>query len=204
MLQRVNAGGAEALRRQGRASYRADITATLPAPAPSGARATLAGHLRFGRGPGLETRPTYTGSVNSLAFETADGASRFAVLAQLFYQLDMPLRTHDGSASWGAVNITAGKMDPFTFFDQNSVADDESSGFINNVFVHNPLLDSGGDIGADRYGFTPGIRAAWSGGSRRTRQDRLLSEGLPAAVQVPAWCRKPRSMYRSSLQFLYP
>ena len=27
---------------------------------------------------------------------------------------------------------------------------------MNNVFVHNPLLDSGGDIGADAYGFQPG------------------------------------------------
>ena len=35
-------------------------------------------------------------------------------------------------------------------------ADDESAKFMNNVFVHNPLLDSGGDIGADAYGFAPG------------------------------------------------
>ncbi|MDA8255840.1 MAG: carbohydrate porin [Betaproteobacteria bacterium] len=54
------------------------------------------------------------------------------------------------------LHLTAGKIDPFVFFDQNAAADDESARFMNNVFVHNPLLDSGGDIRADAYGFAPG------------------------------------------------
>jgi hypothetical protein len=56
--------------------------------------------------------------------------------------------------------LTAGKIDVFGFFDQNAAAGDEAAQFLNNAFVHNPLLDSGGDIGADAYGFAPGIRLA--------------------------------------------
>ena len=52
-------------------------------------------------------------------------------------------------------------MDPFVFFDQNAAADDETVRFMNNAFVHNPLLDSGGDIGANAYGFAPGVRIAY-------------------------------------------
>lgn len=55
-----------------------------------------------------------------------------------------------------------GKMDVFAFFDQNAVAADESTAFMNNAFVHNPLLDSGGDIAADDYGFAPGLRVAYA------------------------------------------
>ena len=39
------------------------------------------------------------------------------------------------------------------------MAGDEGAQFLNNVFVHNPLLDSGGDIAADAYGFAPGVWA---------------------------------------------
>ena len=57
--------------------------------------------------------------------------------------------------------FTVGKIDPCVFFDQNTIADDETRRFDNNVFVHNPLLDSGGDVGADRFGFAPGAIAAY-------------------------------------------
>lgn len=53
-------------------------------------------------------------------------------------------------------------MDLFGFFDQNAAAADEGAQFLNNAFVHNPLLDSGGDIGADAYGFAPGVRLAYT------------------------------------------
>ena len=54
-----------------------------------------------------------------------------------------------------------GKMDPFVFFDQNAAAGDETRQFMNAVFVHNPLLDAGGDIGVDTNGFTPGFRLSY-------------------------------------------
>ena len=66
-----------------------------------------------------------------------------------------------GDQATRRAEFTIGKIEPFVFFDQNAVSDDESTSFLNNVFVHNPLLDSGGDVGADKYGFTPGVRAAW-------------------------------------------
>lgn len=46
------------------------------------------------------------------------------------------------------------------FFDQNTIADEGSTRFLNNAFVHNPLLDSGGAVGVDANGFTPGARLA--------------------------------------------
>ena len=36
---------------------------------------------------------------------------------------------------------------------------------MNNAFVHNPLLDSGGDAGVDRYGFSHGAIAAYEDAS---------------------------------------
>lgn len=166
VLQQVNGGGTTEGTRQRRASYRGDLTASLPAPGVGESRGSIFGHLRLGQGEGLTTRPTYTGSVNSLAFETSGGSgSSFAILAELFYQLDLALGqgigASGGESNRQRIEFTVGKMDPFVFFDQNAVAGDESTGFLNNVFVHNPLLDSGGDLGADRYGFTPGVRAAW-------------------------------------------
>ena len=84
------------------------------------------------------------------------------MLAQAWYQLDVPLpfgghKPH----SREHLELNFGKIDPFVFFDQNSAADDESAKFLNNAFVHNPLLDSGGDVGVDTYGFTPGVRIAY-------------------------------------------
>jgi hypothetical protein len=38
---------------------------------------------------------------------------------------------------------------------------------MNNVFVHNPLLDSGGDIGADAYGFQPGAILKYENSSEK-------------------------------------
>ena len=55
-----------------------------------------------------------------------------------------------------SARVTVGKIDLFGFFDGNTIADDETTRFQNNAFVHNPLLDSGGGIGADAYGFAPG------------------------------------------------
>ena len=84
------------------------------------------------------------------------------ILAQAWYQLATPLLQDDIKANAREhLHLTFGKIDPFVFFDQNVIADDESVKFINNVFVHNPLLDSGGDIGADTYGFAPGAIAQY-------------------------------------------
>jgi hypothetical protein len=99
-------------------------------------------------------------TANTTAFQLTNGDDSAALLAEAWYQFDLPLggeRKH----AWGRMEFTVGKMDPFVFFDQNGLADNEADAFLNNAFVHNPLLDSGGDVGADAYGFTPGLRLAW-------------------------------------------
>lgn len=154
--QRATASG----RSEQRANYRGDIDVTLPAGEWGNITGKAFAHVRFGQGTGVGLRPTYTSTTNSIGFEVGgvnDPDSSFAVLAQGWYQLDIPLPRERGNEaiSQRAV-VTVGKIDMFGFFDGNTIADDESSRFQNNAFVHNPLLDSGGGIGADAYGFAPG------------------------------------------------
>ena len=52
-------------------------------------------------------------------------------------------------------------MDIFGFFDQNTAAGDESKQFLNSLFVHNPLLDAGREVGVDANGFQPGFVASY-------------------------------------------
>lgn len=165
VLQRAGAQASASGQGQSRASLRGDLTATL-APSPGeGVDAQLFAHLRFGLGRGVTLQPTYSSSPNTLAFQPAegDGTRRsYAIVAQAWGQLGVPLPAGDAvAAATQRLEFNLGKIDPFVFFDQNAVADDESTRFMNNVLVHNPLLDSGGDVGADRYGFAPGLRAAW-------------------------------------------
>ncbi len=153
------ASGTAAGPRESRASYRGDVSVTLPGGDMGDVEAKMFAHVRFGQGQGVALRPTFTSTVNSSAFQVGSVAAddSFAILAQAWYQLKVPL-PRDGikANSREHLHLTFGKLDPFVFFDQNAAADDESSRFLNNVFVHNPLLDSGGDVGADAYGFAPG------------------------------------------------
>ncbi|NDY91572.1 carbohydrate porin [Ideonella livida] len=164
--QRSNAAGSAEGRATGRLNYRGDLEFSLPMGrlSPLGeAQLSGFGHLRFGQGSGLALRPTHTATGNSVPFETAGGSEEtYAIVAQAWLQASWPLAgsgLNDQAPS--RVELTAGKLDLFGFFDQNAVAGDEGAQFLNNVFVHNPLLDSGGDIGADAYGLAPGVRLAW-------------------------------------------
>jgi high affinity Mn2+ porin len=163
VMQRVNRAGSDGGRSQGRINYRGDVLVTVPAGSFGEARGSAVGQLRFGQGGGVTTRPTHTGAVNSTTFEAAAGSDQtYAVVAQAYYQVGWPLdggRFNDQAGD--RIELTVGKIDLFGFFDQNAVAGDEGAQFLNNVFVHNPLLDSGGDIGADSFGFAPGVRLGW-------------------------------------------
>lgn len=163
VAQQVNAKGSDTGRRQSALNYRGDLIATLPTGGLGQAKGTLTGHLRFGQGVGVATRPTFSSTVNSTAFEVAAGSDEtYAIVAEAHYTLDWALdggRFNDQPGD--TVSLTIGKMDFFGFFDQNAVAADESAAFMNNAFVHNPLLDSGGDIAADAYGFAPGVRLGY-------------------------------------------
>ena len=127
----------------------------------AGASSKLFTQIRFGQGSGVQlARPTFTGAVNSTAFQlSGNSENSTALIAQAWYQMNVPVSRFGDLDS---LEITAGKIDPFVFFDNNPIADNEAEQFLNNVFVHNALLDSGGDIGADEYGFSPGFRAAYT------------------------------------------
>ena len=163
VVQQVNPGGSASGERESRANYRGDVAVSLPGGSMGDAEGKIFAHLRFGQGGGVQLRPTFTSTPNTTAFQTAASPDdAYAIVAQAWYQLTVPLpiggfkpQSHD------RVEITAGKIDPFLFFDQNAAADDETVRFMNNAFVHNPLLDSGGDLGADAYGFAPGVRVAY-------------------------------------------
>jgi high affinity Mn2+ porin len=151
-------------------NYRVDVAVGLPAGEIGNAEGSLFGQFRIGQGDGL-TRilPTF-GGVNATGFhiqgvnpDTSDADDAGVLLAQAWYQLDVPLPLGGFKPrSRETLTFNFGKMDPFVFFDQNAAADDESTLFLNSAFVHNPLLDAGGDVGVDSHGFTPGVRVAYA------------------------------------------
>lgn len=160
-----SSGGADGAS-QSRLNWRGDVTVALPlgtVRSLGNARFDAFGHLRAGQGGGVALRPTYSATPNSVPFEAGAGSSEtYAIVAQAWGQMTWPLDTARFNDLPGSrVELTAGKMDVFGFFDQNAVAGDEGAQFLNNVFVHNPMLDSGGDIAADAYGLAPGLRLAY-------------------------------------------
>ncbi|MFA4968029.1 MAG: carbohydrate porin [Sulfuritalea sp.] len=164
VVQKVGAGGTASGADETRGNYRGDISVTLPGGELGNTEGKIFAHVRFGQGTGIGLRPAYTSTANTTAFEVSSTPAddSFAILAQAWYQLKIPLMDDGRKANAREhLHLTAGKIDPFVFFDQNMAADDESAKFMNNVFVHNPLLDSGGDTRADAYGFAPGVTAQY-------------------------------------------
>lgn len=172
-------------------NYRADISVTLPGGEIGDAEGHLFAQFRLGQGEGLSfVDPGFSSTPNSTAFQLTEGDDAAAILAQAWYQLDVPLNGTREDASQH-LEINFGKIDPFVFFDQNVVADDESSRFLNNAFVHNPLLDSG-------------ARRAWMRTvSRRARVWPGTSTARPATGGAFRWvpsgrARAPRSRTAST------
>jgi hypothetical protein len=183
VMQRTARASAADRETLSRANYRGDVTLALPMGQLSGwgdAKLDGFGHVRFGQGTGLALRPTHTATGNSVAFESAGGSDEtYAIVAQAWLQATWAMGGSGLNDQPGnRVELTVGKMDVFGFFDQNNVAADEASQFLNNAFVHNPLLDSGGDIAADAYGLAPGLRLAWIDEG----EDRGWGWGLSAGV----------------------
>lgn len=137
---------------------RADVEVELPGGAIASAEGKIFAHFRAGDGDGVDGAATPPGSF-ATANATVFGNINSPVLMQAWYQLDIPVGGASGNL--GQVELTAGKIDPFAFFDGNNIADDESEGFMNLAFVHNPLLDAGGDIGVGAHGASPGMRLAY-------------------------------------------
>ncbi|MGV0976282.1 MAG: carbohydrate porin [Azonexus sp.] len=161
-------------------NYRADVTVELPLKPIGDIEHKLFGGFRMGQGQGLNTafsRLGYFASApNALAFR-ASGASpddSVVILGQAYYQASIPI-PFGGFKPYSreTLDITFGKMDIFSFFDQNAAAGDESKQFLNSVFVHNPLLDSGGEVGVDANGFQPGFIVSYGNKYDKTQPWRL-------------------------------
>jgi hypothetical protein len=165
-------------------SYRTDAFVSLPLDAIGDIEQTVFTHVRLGQGAGLTGLPASYANPNATFFQLGLGAENsVALLAQAWYQASIPLPLGGFKrASRQKLEITVGKMDPFAFFDQNAAAGDEGRQFLNSVFVHNPLLDAGGDIGADPNGFAPGLRVSLLDTSSKLENWRL-SLGLFGAGQ---------------------
>lgn len=163
VAQGVNGGGSADGRGANRLNYRGDLGVTVPLGSVGAAQASGFAGLRFGQGAGLSLRPTHTATGNSVPFEGGAGSDEtYAIVAQVGAQFTWALGDGGFNDQPGTrAELTLGKLDLFGLFDQNAVAADEGAQFLNNVFVHNPLLDSGGDIAADAYGFAPGLRVAY-------------------------------------------
>jgi hypothetical protein len=116
---------------------RADNEVELPGGSIGAAEGKIFAHYRVGDGDGVAN--TAFATSNTTAFDNVNSP----VLMQAWYQLDIPVGAAGGNL--GQVKVTVGKIDPFGFFDGNNIADDESEGFMNLAFVHNPLLDAGSE-----------------------------------------------------------
>lgn len=159
-------------------NYRADveieIPGDVPGKVPGSGDSLFFAHLRAGQGNGFSSlNPTLSGTANASTFQLSHGDESAVILAQAWYQLGIPLGDAQSGRS-GRIEATIGKIDLFGFFDGNKIADDESEGFLNHVFVHNPILDSGGDISADGYGFAPGAIVSYTNDTNSTNQWTFL------------------------------
>lgn len=160
-------------------NYRADVTAELPLEPIGDIDQKIFAHFRMGQGEGLNNPLGNLGQFsapNAVAFRASglEPDTSVAVLGEAWYQAAIPLpfggfKPH----SRETLELTFGKMDFFGFFDQNDVAGDESTQYLNSVFVHNPLLDSGGEAAFDANGFQPGFVASYVNATNKAEPWRL-------------------------------
>ena len=152
----------------GQLNYRADVSVELPLDPIGDIEQKVFAHVRIGQGQGLNAAfgnlGLFASAPNSVAFRAsgANADDSVAILGQAWYQAAIPL-PFGGFQPYSRekLELTFGKMDIFGFFDQNEAAGDESVQFLNSVFVHNPLLDAGGEVGVDANGFQPGFVASY-------------------------------------------
>jgi len=167
-------------------NYRADITVTTPTIRTGDIESKLFAHFRAGQGRGLAQYFTSFTGPNSTAFQLGTVVPPDAsavLLAEAWYQADIPLPL-GGFKPYSRETLTVnfGKMDPFAFFDQNAAANDETRAFLSSMFVHNALLDNplAANVGADGFGFSPGVRVAYTN-ERQKPEKYGLSAGVFAA-----------------------
>lgn len=160
-------------------NYRTDITVTTPKVMTGDTESKVFSHFRVGQGKGFSDKLTSFVGPNATSFQlgsVVEPESSAMMLAQVWYQADIPMpfggfKPH----SRETLTVNFGKMDPFAFFDQNAAANDENRQFLASTFVHNALLDNplAANIGADGFGFTPGIRVSYLNWSAKPETYRL-------------------------------
>ncbi|MDC8756639.1 carbohydrate porin [Janthinobacterium fluminis] len=157
-------------------NYRGDAFITMPLGKLGAIEQRVFAQFRVGQGAGLNDMASFA-KPNASAFRVLGGLrpdDSVAVLAQAWYQASIPLPLGGHAPrSKETLELGFGKMDPFAFFDQNAAAGDETRQFTNTVFVHNPLLDAGGDIGVDANGFAPGFRLSYQNASAKPESWRV-------------------------------
>lgn len=147
-------------------NYRGDATLQVPLGKVGNAEQKVFVQFRMGQGDAVQGAASSFSNPNASAFQAGGGLrsdDTVATLAQAWYQtsIPLPLGGHQPNSK-EKLEITFGKLDPFAFFDQNAVAGDETKQFLNSLFVHNPLLDAGGQFGSDANGFAPGFKVEYS------------------------------------------
>lgn len=164
-------------------NYRADASVTIPAGEIGNATGTIHAHFRIGQGLGVAEQIVAFAGPNSSAFQLGSALepdTSAVMLAEAYYQAEIPLPLGGFKPqSKQTLTIGFGKMDPFVFFDQNAAASDETHQFLSSMFVHNALLDNplAANLGADGYGFSPGVHVSWL--KEATKQERYrLSLGI--------------------------
>lgn len=165
-------------------NYRADIIVTTPTVSTGNIESKLFGHFRIGQGKGVSEKLTSFVGPNASSFQLGsviEPDSSAVMLAQAWYQADIPL-PFDGVKSLSREKLTVnfGKMDPFAFFDRNAAANDETRQFLASSFVHNALLDNpmAANVGADGFGFSPGLRLAYYNERRKPAEGYGVSLGV--------------------------
>ncbi|MDD2743357.1 MAG: carbohydrate porin [Rhodocyclaceae bacterium] len=194
-----------------RLNYRADVTVELPLDPIGDIDQKVFAHVRIGQGQGLNSPfgnlGYFASAPNSVAFR-ASGANpddSVAILGQAWYQASIPLPLGGFKPySREKLELTFGKVDIFGFFDQNEVAGDESVKFLNSVFVHNPLLDAGGEVGVDANGFQPGFIAAYVNETNKAEPWRLSVGAFGAGDEGSNYQKSlsgPLLMFQAEKQF---
>ncbi len=181
-------------------NYRADITVTTPTVQTGDIESKLFGHFRAGQGKGLAEKFTSFTGPNATAFQlgaVVPPETSAVLLAQAWYQADIPL-PFGGFKPYSREKLTAnfGKMDPFAFFDQNAAGNDETRQFLASMFVHNALLDNplAANVGADGFGFSPGLRLSYLN-ERQKPESYRLSLGVFGAGQSTSFTAPLRSPF---------
>ncbi len=121
------------------ASYSADVTLAKEFK-EAGGRVFL--HLEAGQGAGLEDNLTLYSNVN----RDAGDSDAKVELTEFWYEQDL---------FNNKVAATFGKLDPTAYFDQNEVANDETTQFLGRIFRNSPTVEFPDNGAGIRFAYLP-------------------------------------------------